>query len=206
MSLTEALADASASTTGHAVIDTLLSRQSHYALTEPAPSDDQLALILDTAMRAPDHAKLRPWRFALIRDEARAELGEVLAERALAREPNLSPEDLQAHAGAAQAAPLIIAVACAVRDDAFIPEVEQLLSTGAATMNLLNAIHALGYGAFWITGDVNYDPALPLALDFEPADRLLGFLLVGTPVSKDAPPPRPPRANHVREWLGRASI
>ncbi|WP_414447704.1 nitroreductase [Burkholderia sp. 22PA0099] len=195
-----------ASNPGLAFIDTLLSRQSHYGLTEPAPGGHELDLILDTAMRAPDHAQLRPWRFALIRDEARIELAEVLIELAAAREPQLSPADLEARGNAAQAAPLIIAVAVAIRDDAGIPEVEQLLSTGAATMNLLNACHALGYGAFWITGDDAYDPKLPLALDFEPTDRLLGFLMVGTPASQDAPPPRPSRANHVREWLGRASI
>ncbi len=201
-----AFAPATRQDTARAVLDTLLSRQSHYGLTEPAPSDDELDLILDTALRAPDHAQLRPWRYVLIRDEARAELAEVLIELARAREPNLEPDHLQALRDGAHAAPLLIAVGAAVRTDTGIPEVEQILSTGAATMNLLNAIHALGYGAFWITGDISADPALPRALDFEPGDRLLGFVMVGTPLSNDAPRPRPARANHVREWLGRSSI
>ncbi|SAL78657.1 nitroreductase family protein [Caballeronia choica] len=46
----------------------------------------------------------------------------------------------------AHAAPLIIALGAAVAGDSHIPEVERLLSVGAATMNMLNAIHALGYG------------------------------------------------------------
>jgi hypothetical protein len=48
----------------------------------------------------------------------------------------------------AHAAPLIIALGAAVAGDSHIPEVERLLSVGAATMNMLNAIHALGYGGF----------------------------------------------------------
>ncbi|MEX3527415.1 MAG: nitroreductase [Burkholderia sp.] len=200
---TFAHADSSA---GRALVDILLSRQSHFQLAEPAPRGEELELIFDAAMRAPDHAQLRPWRFALIRDEARAELAELLVEPAAAREPQLPREQLESRGDTARSTPLIIAVAAAIRDEHGIPEVEQLLSTGAATMNMLNTIHALGYGVLWITGDDSYDPKLPAALDFEPGDRLLGFLLVGTPVSQDAPPPRPSRVNHVREWLGRASI
>ncbi|BCQ56568.1 nitroreductase [Burkholderia gladioli] len=197
---------AHAAPAGRALVDILLSRQSHFQLAEPAPRDEEIELIFDAAMRAPDHAQLRPWRFALIRDEARAELAEVLVELAAAREPQLTRDELESRGETARSTPLIIAVAAAIREDGGIPEVEQLLSTGAATMNMLNTIHALGYGAFWITGDDSYDPKLPAALDFEPGDRLLGFLLVGTPVSRDAPPPRPSRADHVREWLGRSSI
>ncbi|QJW82180.1 nitroreductase family protein [Burkholderia glumae] len=191
---------------GRALVEILLSRQSHRQLTEPAPRDHELGLILDAALRAPDHGRLRPWRFALIRDEARAELAELLTELAVAREPGLSPDQREARGRAAWAAPLIIAVAAAIRHLHGVPEIEQMLSTGAAAMNMLNAIHALGYGGFWITGADSYDPNLAAALDFEPQDRLLGFLMVGTPVSAAAPPARPPRAHHVREWLGRTAI
>ncbi|WP_242468440.1 nitroreductase family protein [Burkholderia plantarii] len=203
---TPAAADRVTPRPGHALVEILLSRRSHWQLTEPAPRDHELDLILDAALRAPDHAQLRPWRFVLIRDEARADLAEVLVELAVAREPELPPDQREARGQAAYAAPLIIAVAAAIRDAHGIPEIEQMLSTGAATMNMLNAIHALGYGGFWITGADSYDPKLAAALDFEPHDRLLGFLMVGTPVSADAPPARPPRANHVREWLGRSAI
>ncbi len=128
---------------GRALVDILLSRQSHFQLAEPAPRDEEIELIFDAAMRAPDHAQLRPWRFALIRDEARAELAEVLVELAAAREPQLTRDELESRGDTARSTPLIIAVAAAIREDGGIPEVEQLLSTGAATMNMLNTIHAL---------------------------------------------------------------
>ncbi len=53
-----------------AALEVLLSRQSVSALQEPAPDDADLALILEAGLRAPDHGRLRPWRFILIRGAA----------------------------------------------------------------------------------------------------------------------------------------
>jgi nitroreductase len=57
-------------------LHTLTHRVSSGALVAPAPSDDALAQILAAATRAPDHGLLRPWRFFVIRDDARNALGE----------------------------------------------------------------------------------------------------------------------------------
>jgi len=183
------------------VLDSLLSRQSHWPLAEPGPNDADLAKIFDVALRAPDHARLRPWRFVLVRGEARGALGDVLVDLACARAPD---EPRAAHAHRRQkafAAPVIIALGAAVDANSHVPEIEQLLSVGAATMNLLNAIHALGYGGFWATGDDSYEPAMHAALGFEPSERLLGFLFVGTPQrATDRAVPRPDQTAFVREW------
>lgn len=187
-------------------LDTLLSRQSHWPLTGPGPDDAALALIFDAALRAPDHGRLRPWRFVLIRGEARDELAEVLIDVAAARAPQTPRSAHEHRREKAHAAPVIIALGAAVSPNTGIPEIEQLLAVGAAAMNMLNAIHALGYGGFWATGADAYDPQLQAALEFEPTERVLGFLYVGTPKSQERAALRPPRSNHVREWLGRSSI
>ncbi|MDE1179054.1 nitroreductase [Paraburkholderia sp.] len=189
------------------VLDALLSRQSHWPLNEPAPNPDELAQIFDTAMRAPDHGKLRPWRFVTIRGDARLALGEVLVDTASARSPE-DPRTAHAHRSQrALAAPLIIALAAAVERRSNVPEIEQLMAVGAATMNLLNAIHALGYGGFWATGADSYEPAMHAALGFADNEQLLGFLFVGTPQAQSAARPvaRPDHAAYVREWLGPAN-
>ncbi|HXZ09400.1 MAG TPA: nitroreductase [Paraburkholderia sp.] len=183
------------------VLQSLLSRRSCWPLTAPAPDDEELALIFDAALRAPDHGRLRPWRFVIVRGAARDALGDVLVDIAHARSPD---EPLAAHEHRRQralAAPLIIALGAAVSAESSVPEVEQLLSVGAATMNLLNAIHALGYGGFWATGADTYEPALHAALGFQSSERLLGFLFVGTPPSPERHTSRPERAAHVREWI-----
>ena len=76
------------------LLETLQTRQSVPAsqLTEPAPNDEQLEEILKCAITAPDHAKLSPWRFIVIRDEARHALAEVFVKAAKLREPDISEQ------------------------------------------------------------------------------------------------------------------
>ncbi|MFL9993111.1 nitroreductase [Paraburkholderia sediminicola] len=184
-----------------AALDVLLSRQSHWPLTEPAPADAELDLIFDAALRAPDHGNLRPWRFVTIRGDARGHLGDVLVDLACARSPG-EPRSAHAHRRQkAYAAPLVIALGAALSAHSTVPETEQLLAVGAATMNMLNAIHALGYGGFWATGPDSYEAQLRDALGFAPNERLVGFLFVGTPKNPGKEPVRPARSEHVREWL-----
>ena len=184
-----------------AALDMLLSRQSQWPLTEPGPADAELDLIVDAALRAPDHGNLRPWRFVTIRGDARGPLGDLLVDLACARSPG---EPRSAHAHRRQkafAAPLVIALGAALQAHPKVPEIEQLLAAGAAAMNMLNAIHALGYGGFWATGPDCYEARLHDALGFAPNERLLGFLFVGTPKTPGQAPTRPSRVEHVREWL-----
>ncbi len=70
-------------------IEALTTRASPLALTEPAPDSAALATMLRAAARAPDHGKLRPWRFIVVAGSARNALGDVLAEALRKREPGL---------------------------------------------------------------------------------------------------------------------
>lgn len=177
----------------------LLARHSPWPLIEPAPSTDELNLVFDMALRAPDHGTLRPWRFAVVQGNAREAMAEVLVAAAKHRDPAADPERMRAKAFAA---PLIIAMAARVRAGHKVPEIEQLLSGGAAAMNMLNALHLLGYGGFWATGANSHDAHVRRALGFGAQDRLLGFLYVGTPSQAGRPPERPARQAHVRNWPG----
>lgn len=94
---------------------------------------------------------------------------------------------------------MIVALGAAVSAESHIPEVEQLLAVGAGTMNMLNVLHALGYGGFWVTGADAYDANLHRALGFDASDRLLGFLFVGMPGSAGKRIKRPARSEHLRE-------
>ena len=180
-------------------LELLLSRQSTGLLQEPAPDGAELDLILDAGLRAPDHGRLRPWRFVLIRGEQRLAWADRLAAAALARDPVNGQVQGERYRAWVWRTPLIIAVGAEVQAGHAIPETEQVLSAGAAVMNMLNAIHLLGYGGMWVTGANTYDPGINKLLGFEAPSRLVGFLAVGTP--KGAPKPvRPPRAEHTRVW------
>jgi nitroreductase len=182
-------------------LELLLSRQSVGVLEEPAPEGAELDLILDAGLRAPDHGRLRPWRFVLIRGEQRLAWGERLAAAAQARDTATGQMQGERFRAWVRRTPLLIAVGAEIRADHKIPEIEQVLSVGAAAMNMLNAIHLLGYGGMWVTGANTYDPRLNAALGFEAPSRLVGFLAVGT--SKLMPRvERPSHAAHTTAWNG----
>jgi nitroreductase len=97
---------------------------------------------------------------------------------------------------------LFVAVGDKFNTDVPIPDIEQLLSTGAAAMNILNAAHALGYGAKWVTPAPVYDRSFNEALGFTWPDRLVGLLFIGTKPKETMAAARPARVDHVREWFG----
>ncbi len=184
-------------------LDALLLRQSYGILREPPPSDSDLNLIFDAALRAPDHGRLRPWRFLLIRGVAREALVELMVESIKRRSGPAHEAAIKKTRERIGIMPLIVAAGAQIKADGPIPEIEQLLSTGAATMNVLNAAHALGYGAKWVTPGPVYDREFNAALGFTWPDRLVGMLFIGTKPKEPMPiTPRPARADHVREWSG----
>ncbi|MGA0584461.1 MAG: nitroreductase family protein, partial [Castellaniella sp.] len=81
------------------------------------------------------------------------------------------------------------------------PAEESMLAVGAAVMNMLNAAHALGFGAFWSTGLGTYLDGVGEALGFDPLDeRFMGYLAIGTPIDAPGPVERPDWRDHVSDW------
>jgi nitroreductase len=172
-------------------------------LTGPGPDAQMLAGILAAGASAPDHGRLRPWRFIVIRGEARARLGEVFAEALLKRQPDAPAQALEQERGRPLRAPVVIAVVLKLDPQhPKIPEIEQILSTGAAVENILLAAHAQGFGAKWLTGANAYDDHVKAALGLTGDDRLAGFVHLGT---VDGNPPQVPHADArdlTVEWPG----
>jgi len=171
-------------------------------LKAPAPSGAELDRLLTVASRVPDHGKLAPWRFILYRGEARRTAGERLAELRAERDPEIAPEKLAEDRGRFTRAPLVVGVVSRAAPHFKIPEWEQELSAGAACMNLLNAAHALGYAAQWLTDWCAYDEAAIELLGGRPGERFAGFIHIGTPDVPPAERPRPALADIVSEWQG----
>jgi nitroreductase len=186
-------------------IDALVTRRSAAALTQPAPDAGALELIFASAVRAPDHGRLRPWRFVVIRGDARARFGELLAAHLTRTQAGASPESLQREHDKALRAPLIIVVAAHVNEAIKkIPPIEQLLAAGVAAGNMMLAAVALGYNAMWKTGGAAYDATLAAALGLEPADAIVGFIYLGTEAAGKASAARGEWRDLVREWDGPA--
>ena len=171
-------------------IEALLSRRSARALGEPAPDDAALEFIFASAVRAPDHGRLRPWRFVVIRGAALERFGALLAGHLQRAQPQSSPETLERERLKAVRAPRVVVVAAACNAAVKIPVIEQTLSAATAAHAMMLAAAALGFNAMWKTGGAAYDPAVKEALGLRGEDAIVGFLYMGTETAAPAAPVR----------------
>ncbi len=149
-------------------------------LVAPGPNEEQLREILSIAMRVPDHGKLSPWRFIVVRKEDRPALEELLQRAFRIGCPEPTRQELEAVARYANQAPALVVVLSAPVVGHKVPVWEQQLSAGAACMNLLNAAHALGFAGGWITGWPTYSEEVRRAFGRD-GETIAGFMFIGTP-------------------------
>lgn len=173
----------------------MMTRRSPSKLTDPGPSQEVVEACLAAAVCAPDHGRLRPWRFLLISGERRVRFGEVLEGSLRRREPSATQAMLAREREKALRAPLILVAAAEVDPQhAKIPEIEQVLAAGAAAQNLVLSLHAHGFGCLWRTGAAAYDAGVKAALGLAATSHIIGFMYVGTiavgPVPAEPPQPR----------------
>ncbi|MCB5188300.1 nitroreductase [Methylobacillus caricis] len=181
-------------------IEAILARRSAWPLTEPAPSSKQLETILQAAAVTPDHAGLRPWHLKVVQGENR----QHLLERVL-QHPAAQTEQVRAlhgkYALKLTTAPVVIVLAARITPHPKAPEFEQLLTAGAATMNMLNAAHLLGYSGFWSSAPDPLGALLHEIMEFEPQDKIIGLLNLGTPANTPKPAaPRTPWQDYAQLW------
>src|SRR5438034_7966344 len=107
-------------------MEALTKRVSGSVLIDPAPDELELHSMLSAAVRAPDHGRLRPWRFTILRGAARPRLGELMATALTRRHPDATPAQIEKERNRPLRAPLIIVVAAKVEVKTKIPAIEQV--------------------------------------------------------------------------------
>ena len=160
-------------------------------LTGPGPTERELETALRIASRAPDHGKLAPWRFLVFEGAARERAGRLALEIKLADEPLLDEASRQIELGRFSRSPLVVGVISRAAPHVKIPEWEQVLSAGAACMELVIAVNALGYASTWLTEWCAYDRRFCEAIGVGAEEKVAGFVHIGRPnmVSEDRPRP-----------------
>jgi nitroreductase len=171
-------------------------------LRAPAPSAAQLETILTIASRVPDHGKLAPWRFVVFEGDARVKAGEKIADVFKKNNPAATAEQIEFERNRLARAPLVVAVVSRAGPHVKIPEWEQLLSSGAAAMNLLITANALGFGASWLTEWYAYDSNVLEALGLGPSEKIAGFVHIGTRDTLPADRERPALSAIVQRYEG----
>lgn len=183
-------------------IEALTSRKSVAMLEEPAPSRQELDTLLTAAVRAPDHCRLRPWRFIVIEGDGRRRLGDIFAEAQKLREPETTDAMQEKTRGKPLRAPMVIVVIAKTQEHPKVPKVEQILSAGAAAQNIMLAAHAMGYAGIWRSGSPCFDPNVKAALGAAQEDQIVGFLYLGT-AGRAMPLPQEPVSDYVEHWSDR---
>lgn len=182
-------------------LENLMSRRSPAKLAEPAPSAEALSRAMAAAVRAPDHGRLKPWRFIVIEGAGRDAFGAVMADCLKRQQPDANDEMLKRERDKVLRAPMIVvAVAKILPQHPKIPEVEQLLAAAAATQNFWLALHAQGYGAMWKTGLPAYDAGVKRALGLADSDQIVGFMYVGSIAEPALDIKRPEPDAFVERW------
>jgi nitroreductase len=183
-------------------IDFLTTRRSTVArmMDGPGPGDEDLKRIMEAGMRVPDHGRLTPWRFIVIRGDAREKLGDVIAEAYKKNNPDAIEEQVEIEQERLTRAPVVIAVVSRVQKEHKIPEWEQILSSGAACQTMLIAAQSMGYAAQWLTEWYAYDANVKQAIGAESGDEIAGFLYLGNGTGELSDRARPAYDDIVSEW------
>jgi nitroreductase len=171
-----------------------------HELGEPGPTAAETDMLLTIAARVPDHGKLTPWRFIVFQCDGQRRAGEAIAAAFLAKYPDATREQIDFERQRLARAPLVVAVVSRAGPHVKIPEWEQVLSAGAAAMNLLNAAHALGFAATWITEWYAYDRRVLDALGLAAHEKIAGFVHIGRSAQPPQERPRPALADIVTRF------
>lgn len=181
-------------------IELLLNRVSCGKLEAPAPGAEQRQLMYRAALRAADHGGLQPWRFLEVEGEGLERLGELYVQAALEDDPELPDVQQERFRKMPLRAPLVIVAIARHIEHPKVPHIEQVLATGAAVQNLINAAFAVGVGAYWRSGAMAEHKSVTAGLGLRDKEMIVGFIYLGTPIGPLKNPPQADPAQFFHPW------
>lgn len=182
------------------LFETIHGRYSAKKLKQNAVPRETIEKLLSAAVQAPNHHRVRPWRFVVLTGDGRMKLGDVMAASFADRNPGVPPEALDKTRALPLRAPLLIAVGADKPAEPKIIEIENISAASAACQNILLAARALGLGAIWRTGEWASDVRVKEFLGFSPDQHIVSFLYIGEPDVIPDPYPRQGFEDRVR-WI-----
>ena len=186
-----------------AALTFLQNRRSRPAKTMslPVPSRAQVTDILTAALRVPDHGKLEPWRFVVIRGAAMARLAGLAEARAKAL--GYDAEKTGKGRGQFDLGLLAVVVISSPKPHEKVPQIEQVLSAGAVCLGILNAAEAAGWGANWLSGWPSHDRGfVEDAFGLTAIETVAGIVHIATEINLGPDRPRPDLTRLVDWQMG----
>ncbi len=184
------------------VIEALLGRRSLAPRKQGklAPDAEELEVIFNCAMTAPDHGNMKPQRFRVLHqhDGGMEHLANLYGRALLAhaKEEGLPPpseEEVEKDRQRALRGGLVIVISAEIASNPKVPDQEQYGTALLAAHHVLLACESLGYGGMMLTGWRSEHPIVREGLQFSPAEQMVAVLHVGSvaaaaiPVTRIAP-------------------
>lgn len=168
---------------------------------------DELKSILSCALTAPDHKRLRPWRYIVCHPEHKETLTRLIVSSLQETSLDMKENQVEQVRRKLGFAPHVVICLLEINRCCSVPEIEQVLSAGAAIQNMIVAAEALGYKCYWKTGEWAYNMKLRENLSLDPETFITAFLGFGKAAETGGvvkPVERPAYADHFK--IGRAHV
>ena len=175
-------------------------RNSVAHLADPAPTTEEMEQVYKGALRAPDHAWLRPWKFIEIRGDSRNRLADAFLKASVSLGEEITDELKEKLQKAPFRAPMVIVLAADIKEHPKVPKIEQIISLGASAQNILLGLYDIGYSAIWRTGKLAFNQHITDALELPANYEVIGYLYVGTPSGHIKSLPELDLSDHLTRW------
>jgi len=169
------------------ILEILKNRRSQGKLTSPGPTRAEIDIIIESAIQAPDHKMLSPWRVIAVEENQREKLAILWAEHAEGVSDDVNKlktldklKVLDKLKKKAARAPLILICIASPVENPKVPECEQVITAGIAAYSMLLAANGLGYQGYWRTGALAYDTKVLEALALKGPETIVGYLYIGS--------------------------
>lgn len=144
---------------------------------------EQVELLLNNAIWAPNHGLTQPWTFTVFLDEGRQKLSHFLANLYTEKTPKDAFGELKFNK--LKNRPLmsgaVIAVSLKRDPKSTILELEEIEAIACGIQNMYLTCTAWGLGAFWSTPKLIYTPEMNAFLGLGENDKCLALFYVGYP-------------------------
>ncbi len=170
-------------------------RRSVKSFTDRPVSREEIQILLDAAVLAPNHRLTQPWRFYVLGPESRYAYGLALGERKARKlpDPDAARTLRETVAVEHRSLPCMIAVAVVQADNPEIRD-EDYAAAMMAIENLALTAVAIGLGTHLKTGGVMGDAAARTAAGVLDGERIVAIVNVGEPAQLAPPKRREPGA------------
>ncbi|MFT3852967.1 MAG: nitroreductase family protein [Ilumatobacteraceae bacterium] len=148
-----------------------------------------VAELCDLAQWAPNHKRTWPWRFALLEGDARARLGEAIAD-VMASLGDPEPKVVKTRTKYLRTPALL--VLGATPGDSELRTAENRDAGAAGMQNLLLAAAAAGLASYWGSVATGANDVVAELCGFEAGTHIVGIVYLGWPVGTVEVPERPP--------------